>query len=369
MTPLTKRIGVLGAGQLGRMLAIAGYPLGHKFGFYGVSHEEPSAMLGHMYAHSDDAQSIEALLNFAQVLTFESENTSVDLVNRLSRVCPVYPSAHSLSVTQNRVREKRMFAQLDIPCADCAPVVCLDSLKQAIARIGLPAVLKTQEQGYDGKGQFVLREAKDAEQAWASLGGQACVLEKFVSFTRELSMIAVRNAQGQQVYYPLVENTHRQGILRVTRAPAQGIDAKLQAVAEGYMQKLLDGLEHVGVLTLELFDTPEGLLANEMAPRVHNSGHWTIEGAQTCQFENHIRAITGMPLGSTQALQPFIAMVNIIGQTGPVEQVLAMPNAHLHLYDKAERKGRKLGHITLLAQTQEDLERDLQVLSVFQHTD
>ncbi|WP_178862106.1 5-(carboxyamino)imidazole ribonucleotide synthase [Thiomicrorhabdus cannonii] len=356
MTPFTKRIGVLGAGQLGRMLALAGYPLGQKFGFYGSSDEEPSAMLGHMYKQSDDVDSLEKLVTFADVITYESENTDVEMVRRIvAQGTPVYPGEKSLFVSQHRGREKGTFDKLGIPCAPYQLVDSLDSLRVAVTEIGLPAVLKTTTEGYDGKGQFVLRSEEQIEQAWSEIGNRELILEGFIDFKRELSIVAVRNANNEHVYYPLVQNVHHEGILRYTIAPAREIEPEIQQQAEAYMQALLDELDHVGVLTLELFETLDGLVANEMAPRVHNSGHWTIEGALTSQFENHVRAITGLPLGATTPRQPLAAMINIIGETGPVEQVLTMPNAFLHLYDKGERKGRKLGHINLVAQTEEEL--------------
>ncbi|WP_024850441.1 5-(carboxyamino)imidazole ribonucleotide synthase [Hydrogenovibrio kuenenii] len=366
MTPITKKIGVLGAGQLGRMMAIAGYPLGQKFGFYGMNGEEPSALLGHMFFHtSDDTTSVEALTKFADVVTYESENTSVEQVRAIAEHTPVYPGEKSLFVSQHRGREKGMFDQLEIPCARYQVVDSLENLKIAVEEIGLPAVLKTTTEGYDGKGQFVIKEADQIEQAWQTIGNRELILEGFVDFSRELSIIAVRNADNEHVYYPLVQNVHQDGILRYTIAPAQQISAEIQQQAETYMQKLLDELDHVGVLTLELFETLDGLVANEMAPRVHNSGHWTIEGAETSQFENHIRAISGLPLGSTKPRQEIAAMVNIIGETGPVETVLKMPNAHLHLYDKGERAGRKLGHINIISDSQEALFEDLKNLVDF----
>ncbi len=355
MTPFTKRIGVLGAGQLGRMLAIAGYPLGQKFGFYGMSDDEPSALLGHMYKQADDVDSLQKLVAFADVITYESENTSVEQVREIAKTTPVYPAEKSLFVSQHRGREKGMFDQLEIPCAPYQIVDSLDSLRVAVEEIGLPAVLKTTTEGYDGKGQFVLKDKDQIEQAWSEIGGRELILEGFVDFIRELSIVAVRNADNEHVYYPLVQNVHHEGILRYTIAPARDISEEVQQQAEAYMERLLDELDHVGVLTLELFETTDGLVANEMAPRVHNSGHWTIEGALTSQFENHVRAITGLPLGSTEPRQTIAAMINIIGETGPVDKVLTMSNAFLHLYDKAERKGRKLGHINLIAEDEDKL--------------
>jgi len=365
MTPITKRIGVLGAGQLGRMLAISGYPLGQKFGFYGSNENEPSALLGHMHMQSDDADSMAELVSFSDVITYESENTDVALVREIAKTTPVYPAEKSLYMSQHRGREKGLFDQLNIPCAPYQVVDTLEALKAAVEKIGLPAVLKTTTEGYDGKGQFVLKTKDQIDQAWSDIGGRELILEGFVNFQRELSMVAVRNANNEHVYYPLVQNVHHDGILRYTIAPARDVSDKVQKQAEAYMQSLLDELDHVGVLTLELFDTANGLVANEIAPRVHNSGHWTIEGAFTSQFENHVRAITGMPLGDTSPRQPVAAMINIIGKTGPVDKVLSMPKAYLHLYDKAERDARKLGHITVLAEDEDELYKHIQALSEF----
>lgn len=365
MTPISKNIGILGAGQLGRMLAIAGYPLGQKFGFLGTQLDEPSALLGNMFTETDQTDSLEQLISSSDVMTYESENTSVELVQEIAKTTHIFPGEKSLWISQHRGREKGLFDQLDIPCAPYQIVDSLDSLKQAVESVGLPAVLKTTTEGYDGKGQFVLKDPKQIDQAWAEIGGRELILEGFVDFKRELSLVAVRNAQNEQVYYPLVHNVHHEGILRYTIAPARQISEKVQMQAEAYMKSLLDELDHVGVLTLELFETSQGLIANEIAPRVHNSGHWTIEGAMTDQFENHIRAITGMPLGPTTPRQAIAAMINIIGQTGAVEKVLKMPNAFLHLYDKAERPNRKLGHINLVAESEEDLFKQFKQLKDF----
>ncbi|MGC9385608.1 MAG: 5-(carboxyamino)imidazole ribonucleotide synthase [Hydrogenovibrio sp.] len=363
MTPITHKIGVLGAGQLGRMLAIAGYPLGQKFAFLGASQDEPSALLGKLY--TDEMASLNELVAFSDVMTYESENTSVEMVREIARSTPVYPGEKSLYHAQHRGREKALFDDLSIPCAPYRLVDSLENLKLAVAEIGLPAVLKTTTEGYDGKGQFVLKEASQIDQAWQKIGGRELILEGFIEFSRELSIVAVRNAHNEHVYYPLVQNVHHDGILRYTIAPARQISKAIQTQAETYMQALLDALDHVGVLTLELFETRDGLVANEMAPRVHNSGHWTIEGALTSQFENHIRAITGLPLGDTSPRQPVAAMINIIGETGPVQEVLKMPNAFLHLYDKAERAGRKLGHINLVADSEDALYEQFKQLQAF----
>lgn len=354
------RVGVLGAGQLGRMLALAGYPLGHQFAFSANQPDEPAAMLGELF--TNNPQDLEKLAQQCDVITYESENTSVELVKQLSQTTPVYPSAESLYYAQDRGREKALFNTLAIPCAPYQLVNNQTELAQAIEKIGLPAVLKTTREGYDGKGQFVIKQAAQLEQAWLAIGQKPAILEGFVNFKRELSIIAVRNPQGQQVYYPLVENQHRDGILRLTLAPATDISSHIQHQAEQYMQALLDKMQHIGALTLELFETETGLIANEMAPRVHNSGHWTIEGARTSQFENHIRAITGLPLGDTQPIHPFCAMINIIGQYQDIGLPLSLPQVHLHLYDKAERENRKIGHITLTADTAEQRDEILETL-------
>ncbi|WP_044412483.1 5-(carboxyamino)imidazole ribonucleotide synthase [Thiomicrospira microaerophila] len=365
--PIAKgcRVGVLGAGQLGRMLALAGYPLGHQFAFSSATPDEPACLLGQVYDNTPE--SLQAMAQQCDVMTYESENTPVELVDQLNTITPVYPSAPSLYYAQNRGREKALFTELAIPCAPYQCVNNLDDLKKAIEAIGLPAVLKTTTEGYDGKGQFVIQTPAQSDQAWLAIGEKPAILEGFISFKRELSMIAVRNADNQQVYYPLVENQHHDGILRLTLAPASQIDPHIQQQAQDYMQALLNKMNHVGVLTLELFETENGLIANEMAPRVHNSGHWTIEGARTSQFENHIRAITGLPLGATTPRQPYAAMINIIGEYGDLTPAFSMPNVHVHLYDKTERPARKIGHITVLAQSQAELDNTLQSLSQTLH--
>ncbi len=366
MTPITRNIGILGAGQLGRMLAMAGYPLGQKFGFYGFSKDEPSAMLGHMFAHEDEVDALDKLIDWADIVTYESENTDLDVVRRIEAAgVPVYPGPDSLYYSQHRGREKRLFQALEIPTAPFEVVDSLDALRAAVKRIGTPSILKTTTEGYDGKGQFRLKSTDDVEAAWQAIGGGEAILEGFVDFRRELSMIAVRGQDGEMVFYPLVENYHHDGILRLTRAPAEGVSPETRQMAETHMRRLMIHLNHVGVLTLELFETDSGLVANEMAPRVHNSGHWTMEGAQTSQFENHIRAMTGLPLGSPRPVTPWCAMVNIIGKTGPIETALRLPGVHVHLYDKAERPGRKLGHLNVVADSAYALERRLQALAPF----
>jgi 5-(carboxyamino)imidazole ribonucleotide synthase len=318
-----------------------------------------------MFALEDNADNIESLVGFADVITYESENTDVEVVREINKNVSVYPGEKSLFTTQHRGREKALFDQLNIPCAPYQMVNSEADLKAAVEKIGLPAILKTATEGYDGKGQFLMRDESQITEAWQSMSGVESILEGFVNFKRELSLIAVRGIDNDHRYYPLVENTHHNGILRLTIAPAQDIDPAVQTTAEHYMQTLLDEMDHVGVLTIELFETEDGLVVNEMAPRVHNSGHWSIEGANTSQFENHVRAITGMPLGDTTPIHNLNAMVNIIGKTGPTNIALNMPNAHLHLYGKTERADRKLGHINITASSQAELDESIEKLKDF----
>jgi len=359
------KIGVLGSGQLGRMLALSAYPLGHQMRFLASSAEDPSSLLGDIFIQNGSQEIIEDFANNCDVVTYESENTAVNIVKEIGQKTIVYPSAKSLYTSQHRGREKSLFDKLNIPCAPYQMVNNLSELKIAVKKIGLPAILKTATDGYDGKGQFLIKSDSQLDQAWKRMSGVESILEGFVDFKRELSLVAVRGINNSHEYYPLVENSHHNGILRLTIAPAQNISPKLQQKAESYMRSLLDEMNHVGVLTIELFETDSNLVVNEMAPRVHNSGHWTIEGARTSQFENHIRAITETPLGETSCTHKYSAMINIIGEQGPIDKALTLNNAHLHLYNKTERKGRKLGHITITSSTLDDLNTSLEALSEF----
>jgi 5-(carboxyamino)imidazole ribonucleotide synthase len=350
------KIGVLGAGQLGRMLALSAYPLGHQMRFLALSEEDPSSLLGKTFIHNNNPEMVSNFADNSDIVTYESENTDVTIVNEISKNTKVFPSDKSLYISQHRGREKALLDALKIPCAPYQMVNSLDDLKSAIKNIGIPSILKTATDGYDGKGQFLIKSETQIHEAWEKMAGAHSILEGFINFKRELSLIAVRGIDGSLEYYPLVENSHHEGILRLTIAPAQNISASLQKKAEEYMSSILKEIKHVGVLTIELFESDD-LLVNEIAPRVHNSGHWTIEGAQTSQFENHIRAITESPLGQTTITSKFSAMINIIGVHGPIQKVLKTKNAHLHLYNKEERTGRKLGHITLTSNSTDELNK------------
>jgi 5-(carboxyamino)imidazole ribonucleotide synthase len=331
------------------MLALAGYPLGMRFRFLDPAPDSPAGHLAeHIAAPYDDRAALERFAAGLDVVTYEFENVPDEAARYLSARLPVYPPPAALSVSQDRLTEKTFFREHGIPTPDFVPVNKLDDLRAGLERVGAPAVLKTRRFGYDGKGQAVVRSAGGAADAWEVLGAgeRPLILEAFVAFRRELSVLALRGRDGETAFYPLVENHHREGILRLSLAPAPDLTPELQALAEDYAGRALDALGYVGVLAIELFEVDGGLMANEMAPRVHNSGHWTIEGAETSQFENHLRAVAGLPLGST-APRGHSAMVNIIGTLPDAAAVLAVEGAHLHLYGKEPRAGRKLGHITV----------------------
>lgn len=349
-------VGILGGGQLGRMLALAGYPLGLRFRFLDPAQDAPAGQLGELVVGDyDDEELLRQFATGLDVITYEFENVPV-AATRLLPV-PVFPPPAALDVAQDRLAEKTFFQQLGIPTPSFAAVNSLAELESAVTRIGLPAVLKTRRFGYDGKGQQVLRTAEQIAPAWQEMGDVPLILEGFVPFERELSIIGVRGRDGTTAFYPLIENEHRAGILRRSIAPAPDT-ATLQASAEALARSVLEALDYVGVLAVELFQAGERLIANEMAPRVHNSGHWTIEGAETSQFENHLRAVLGLPLGPTTP-RGQAGMLNLIGTLPDTAAVLSVPGAHLHLYDKAPRPGRKLGHITLRADDRLTLDQGL----------
>ncbi|GAB2792601.1 5-(carboxyamino)imidazole ribonucleotide synthase [Halomonas shantousis] len=340
------RIGIIGGGQLGRMLAQAGAPLDMHFTFLDPSRSACATRHGrHIEADWRDAAALEQLIVDSDVVTFEFENVPADAVTRLAEQRPAFPPAAALATARDRWAEKSLFRSLEIPLPPVAKIDSQADLDAAIAKIGLPAVLKTRTLGYDGKGQKVLRENADAVGAFAELGEVPLVIEGFVDFDYEVSVIAVRGRDGERRVWPLVRNEHRQGMLhRSTPQP----DHVLQALAEEYAGRVLDALDYIGVMAFEFFVVGDTLLANEIAPRVHNSGHWSIEGATTSQFENHLRAIAGWPLGATERLVP-CAMLNVIGAFPDREAVLAVPGTRWHDYGKAPRPGRKIGHVTVLA--------------------
>jgi 5-(carboxyamino)imidazole ribonucleotide synthase len=358
-------IGILGGGQLGYMLALAGYPLDFHFRFLDPSPQAPVGRIAsRVTAEYTDFEALEKFAHGLALVTYEFENVPVEAARFLQKLVPVYPSTQALEAAQDRRSETLLFQKLGIPTTKFTVINSTDELHQAVQEIGLPAVLKTCRLGYDGKGQWVLRTGEDVERVKNKIPTAPLILEEFVKFSSELSILAVRARNGATSFYPLVENHHRGGILRLSLAPAPRLAETLQGEAEDAARRILESLDYVGVLAIELFECEGRLLANEMAPRVHNSGHWTIEGAVTSQFENHLRAVSGLPLGVTRTLG-FSAMLNLIGEFPDPNELLALPDAHLHLYGKSPRPGRKVGHVTLRADSIEQLEQRLRQLPAF----
>ncbi len=345
------RIGIIGAGQLGQMLGFAAREFGHDCIFLDPSEDPPARVVGPvMQAQFDDRVALAILAEKCDVLTYEFENVPVHALAELGDIAPIYPPLSALGQAQDRLLEKRLFDELDIPLPMYRAVDSLEDLEAAAQDIGLPLVLKTRRLGYDGKGQYVVRDLADIGTVRRELGRGGLIAEQWVAFDFEVSAIGVRTIAGDVATYCLTRNDHAEGILRESRAPV--VDDELTELARLYMQRLLEQLDYVGVLALELFVTGKALLANEFAPRVHNSGHWTIEGATTSQFENHIRAITGAQPGSTSNIG-YSGMINLIGQMPTaVSADTNRGGVALHDYGKAPRSGRKLGHITVTAETE-----------------
>jgi 5-(carboxyamino)imidazole ribonucleotide synthase len=347
------------------MLALAGYPLALRFRFLDPAPGAPAGDLAEVLTGNyDDPDLRGRFCDSLDVVTYEFENVPVHAAQALAVRLPVYPPVRALEVSQDRLIEKQFLQGLGIPTPAFRAIATQAELSAALRELGYPAVLKTRRMGYDGKGQVILRRAEDVDAAWHALSALPLILEQYIAFEREVSLLAVCNTQRDVAYYPLVVNQHREGILRLSVPIVQPTpqDRQAQSAAHDYARRVLDALNYVGVLAIEFFEVGGRLLANEMAPRVHNSGHWTIEGAHTSQFENHLRAICGLPLGSTQP-SGYSAMLNLIGQTPSTEQVLAVPSAHLHLYGKAPRPGRKLGHITIHATSAEERQQALSALA------
>ena len=343
-------IGILGGGQLARMMALAAAPLGLKCHIYAPQGDNPAFDVAAAVTEADYADEA-ALKRFAaavDVITYEFENVPARTAEVLAAIRPVHPNPHALAVTQDRLTEKSFIRDLGLPVPDFRAIDSLDDLKAAAAAMGGFGVLKTRRFGYDGKVQAMIRPETDLAAAWEKVGQAPSILEAFVPFDRECSVIAARSANGDSVAYELCENEHRHHILARTTLPA-AVPAALGHEAMAIGEKIAAALDYVGVIAVELFVAGDRLLVNEIAPRVHNSGHWTIEGAETSQFENHIRAVAGWPLGITRR-RGRIVMDNLVGdEADRWEALLKEPGAHLHLYGKAEsRPGRKMGHVTRL---------------------
>jgi 5-(carboxyamino)imidazole ribonucleotide synthase len=355
------KVGILGGGQLGRMLTLAGYPLGIHCACYEQASAPSASFTGKVEAGSfDDVKHLESWAKSRDVLTFEWENFSPDLVGHLGEIRPLHPNVRTLATAQDRWHEKVLFDELDIPVPAFRFASDERELRTAIDELDVPVVVKTKFGGYDGKGQAVVRSEEDIAAAVELVRTIPVIVEKLVDFQSEVSAIGARGRTGEIVTYPLTHNIHREGILRRSVAPA-AVPTEFEIAAQTYLRAIMKKLDYVGVLALELFVTPSGLMANEMAPRVHNSGHWTMNGAVTSQFENHLRAVCGMPLGSTDVLCP-VAMVNCIGDMPSIDQVLAIPGTHVHTYDKTPRPGRKVGHINITAPTPDELTKRIEAV-------
>lgn len=347
-------IGVLGAGQLGRMLALAGYRLGLRFRFFDPSASGCAGQVGELIQGSyDDPEALARFARGVNIFTYEFENVPVAAIKILKGRGPIHPNPRALEIAQDRWTEKNFFLSVNAPTPEFALVADEASLAEAARRIPFPAILKTRRDGYDGKGQARVETPAVLPAAWESIGRREAILERRIPFDREFSIVAVRSMRGEIAFYPLTENVHRDGILRVSAAPSPRATPRLEAQAREAAALLLTELDYVGALAIEFFEVEGGLLLNEMAPRVHNSGHWTIDGAATCQFENHLRAILGLPLGSTATVGASV-MLNLIGDVPDAARLLAQPGARAHLYGKDGRPGRKIGHVTFTAPTPDE---------------
>ena len=345
-------IGILGGGQLGRMLALAAANMGYRVHVLAPERELPAGDVAAHVTHAayTDFDALDRFAEAVDVVTFEFENIDTAAIRHLAARVAVHPGAASLEVAQDRLAEKAFVESLGGRPAPYRAVDTRAGLDAAIASLGTPCVLKTRRMGYDGKGQARIHSPADADAAWAAIAGQPAILEAWVDFSHEFSVVLARGGDGETAVWPVPHNRHEGGILDTSRVPAppQIIAQSQDAIA--LARKVADKLGHVGVLTLEFFVTAQGPCFNEMAPRVHNSGHWTIEGARASQFENHIRAVCGLPLGSTDLTAPDILMKNLLGEdVHDWIDLLADRRAHLHLYGKSEIKpGRKMGHVTWL---------------------
>jgi 5-(carboxyamino)imidazole ribonucleotide synthase len=351
-------VGILGGGQLARMLALSGAPLGLRFRVLDTVADACAGQFAPLIV--GDYRDEATLAEFARqvdVATFDFENVPAESAQWLSERIPVFPNPRALAVAQDRLAEKTLFRELGIPVPAFADVPDRAALDAAVAAIGTPCILKTRRLGYDGKGQFRIKSPADLDAAWAALGAQAAsvglILEGFVAFDRELSVVAVRGRDGEFRTWPLTENWHVDGVLSASLAPAR-VDADMAARAFAHARALAEALDYVGVFALELFCRDGALLANELAPRVHNSGHWTIEGSETSQFQNHLRAVLGLPLGDTRMVG-HACMLNWIGAMPDATAMLREPGGHWHDYGKEPRAGRKVGHATLRAETAAEL--------------
>ncbi|TPG20484.1 5-(carboxyamino)imidazole ribonucleotide synthase [Sphingomonas koreensis] len=353
MLPPGSTIGILGGGQLGRMIAIAAAQLGYRTHVLAPDAESVAAQTASSFTRADYHSRIvlDEMAANCDVVTYEFENIAIEPITYLASQVPVYPPPTALGVAQDRASEKQFVGDLGGRTAPWRKVTSRDELADALTAIGAPAILKTLRLGYDGKGQVRLSTPAEADAAWEAIGGRPAILEGHIAFSHEFSIILARGIDGAITSYPPPWNEHVDGILARSSLPAPAEIAAQWTEAAALAGRIADKLEYVGVLACEFFVGREGPVFNEMAPRVHNSGHWTIEGAVTSQFENHVRAICGLPLGDTGLSAPHVTMDNLIGEAANRwAEILAEPGAHLHLYGKrSARAGRKMGHVTRLA--------------------
>ncbi len=331
------KLGILGNGQLGQMLE--------------TSIADQSDITVNLYdLRAFDETSLQQFLNDNDRISYETENIPAHIVSQMESVEEkVFPSLKALKTFQNRITEKNALRAAGIDTAEFHAVNSLADIHDAVQKLGLPIIMKTTTEGYDGKGQFVLREPSDATAAWAEIGNRELIAEAFVPFIREVSVIGSRAENGDIKVWPMTENIHHEGILRYSLYPAHGFSAEKQAIAERYIEQIATSLDYVGTITLELFETEDNLIANEVAPRVHNSGHWSIEGAVTSQFRNHMLAVTGQAITDTASKFTAVAMINVISDEGPTATAEGMSTTYVHSYGKEARPARKLGHVTITA--------------------
>ncbi len=349
-----KNVGILGGGQLAQMLALAGIPLGLRFVFFDPTEDCCAAALGqHIKADFDDWSQLKIFAESVDIVTFEFENIPLAAIEYVRNIRPVYPEINALQAKQDRLVEKQLFQRLGIATPMFVDIKSRHDLDEAPDILGLPFVIKSRYGGYDGKGQWLVKSADQTADVWAQIDGLPCIAEQWIDFSREVSMVAVQNRHADKVFYDLAENQHNRGILHTTiNRPGDPMAGKAQAI----ISQLMDELNYCGVMALELFQINGQLMANEFAPRVHNTGHWTIEGAGTSQFENHLRAILNLPLGDTGHNGQWV-MLNLVGDLPDLTKISSMANSHLHDYRKQARPGRKLGHLTVRADPREGPDR------------
>jgi 5-(carboxyamino)imidazole ribonucleotide synthase len=350
------KVGIMGAGQLGLMLGQAGKLLDLEFAFLDPGENPPAQAVGPVLSGPFDSDEGLAMLAGCDVVTYEFENVPAAALEMLSLEVPVFPPPGALQHAQDRLKEKQLFEALGIPVPAWRAISSRQEVTEAMDAIGLPLILKTRRFGYDGKGQAVIRREQDADAAWREVGDRPLIGEQWIPYEREVSVFGARTRDGRTTLYPMTQNEHRHGKLYVSKAPAEG--AAVAREAAGYLQRLLSHLDYVGVLALEMFVVGGRVLANEFAPRVHNSGHWTIEGSRTSQFENHLRAILGLPLGDA-SLFGYSGMINLIGSLPANAAQFDAPGLYLHNYGKAAKPGRKLGHLTIVATDAETRDQEL----------